>query len=121
MIQLFINEVVEIQELAAKEKGLYLRNEIEKRVVNIPFDVDKMHQVLSNLISNAIKFTETGGITVSCINCEKDNCVKISIRDTGQGIKQEDMGKLWGFVRKVEIGTMSLRKLKGAAYGRKNR
>ncbi|MCK5580172.1 MAG: response regulator [Candidatus Omnitrophica bacterium] len=90
-----INEVVEIQELAAKEKGLYLRNEIEKRVVNIPFDVDKMHQVLSNLISNAIKFTETGGITVSCINCEKDNCVKISIRDTGQGIKQEDMGKLF--------------------------
>ena len=50
--------------------------------------------VIRNLLSNAIKFTRpTGKITIS--NREKSNTHEISVTDTGVGIKEEDLGKLF--------------------------
>jgi len=90
-----IKEVIEAQELAAKEKNLYLKGELPSDLPKVPFDIDKMYQVLNNLISNAIKFTEKGGIIVSCINHEEKNYVEVCVKDTGEGIKEEDKHKLF--------------------------
>ena len=94
-IGIVLNEVVETQAFVAKEKGLYINCEIEQDLPNIPFDIDKMHQVLNNLISNAIKFTESGGVTVSCINLKESNSIELRVKDTGPGIKVEDIDKLF--------------------------
>lgn len=90
-----IKEVVEIQESVAKDKGLYLKCEIVSDCPKVPCDMDKMHQVFSNLISNAIKFTDKGGITVSIINYEERNHVEVCVEDTGQGIEKKDLDKLF--------------------------
>lgn len=90
-----INDVMETQESIAKEKGLFLKTEIPPGGLKVLFDVDKMHQVFNNLMSNAIKFTEKGGIKISCINRHEENHVEIWVQDTGLGIKEEDVGKLF--------------------------
>lgn len=97
-----IHEIIEIQESVAKKKGLYIKGEIPSGLPKIPFDLDKMHQVFNNLISNAIKFTGEGGITISCINHEKENYIEICVQDTGPGIKEEDLGKL--FMKFQQLG-----------------
>src|SRR6185503_17350322 len=56
-----IQSVVETQESVARAKGLDLRVSLDEHIPAIPFDSDKIIQVLNNLISNAIKFTDKGG------------------------------------------------------------
>lgn len=98
-----LDEVVETQGFVAQGKGLYLKHEISQEIPQVPFDVDKMHQVLNNLIGNAIKFTESGGITIYCKYLEESNCIEIRIQDTGPGIKAEDIDKL--FQKFQQIGS----------------
>ncbi len=81
--------------------------------VNIAEDIpnylygDKTHikQILNNLISNAIKYTDEGYINISakCIN-NNDTCLLIiSVQDTGRGIKAEDIGKLFTKFERLDI------------------
>jgi two-component system sensor histidine kinase BarA len=56
----------------------------------------KLKQVLVNLISNAVKYTLPGGwIVISTVHGENDDFVKISVKDTGIGIKPEDQSKIF--------------------------
>ena len=53
-------------------------------------DKDKISQVLVNLISNALKYTLSGGeVQINIINCE--NTIELNVNDTGQGIPEEDL------------------------------
>ena len=92
-----INEaVISVEETMrplAKEKGLELIIELDQAVPAANFDKDKIIQVLTNLINNAIKFTETGGIKIT--TSQNDNNIITSIKDSGCGIKQEDIPKLF--------------------------
>ncbi len=57
----------------------------------------KIRQILLNLLTNAIHYTEVGGFTlsVSMIERSDDECrIRFSVRDTGNGVKKEDIGKL---------------------------
>ncbi len=68
---------------------------------------DRIHikQVINNLLSNAIKYTEQGNITLSvkCIN-EKDICkLIISVKDTGRGIKAENINKLFTKFERLDV------------------
>ena len=76
-------------------------------------DQRRVEQVLINLINNAIKFTEKGEI---CIQCELDpDYLTISVRDTGVGIKAEDMGILFETFRQIESGLT--RRYEGTGLG----
>jgi len=90
-----IKSVVETQEAVALSKGLTLKVEQDDQLAKLPFDPDKIIQVLNNLISNAIKFTPKGGITVSSALDPSSKNVKVSVIDTGYGIKEEDKIKLF--------------------------
>ena len=60
-------------------------------------DSKRIKQVLINLISNSVKFTERGSITVTVTKFERNNetFIKFSVRDTGIGINQNDIPKLF--------------------------
>lgn len=60
-------------------------------------DAVRIKQVMMNFASNAIKYTETGRIDISLGCTQKDGYAELSfsVKDTGQGIKQEDMGRLF--------------------------
>ncbi len=92
IIQL-VGEVVNEVSTKAAEKSLNLQ--LDKSIVPQVFaDPDKLHQVLLNLLGNALKFTSSGGeISVSFYS--DGNTVEISIKDSGVGISKDDMSRLF--------------------------
>ncbi|MBI2459152.1 MAG: hypothetical protein HYV53_01195, partial [Parcubacteria group bacterium] len=95
-----IESVVEELSGNAKNKNLlleYLPAQAGKPLVKplplIKLDEEKIRQVVMNLIDNAIKYTERGGITVTLELLK--NTVKFSVADSGMGIKPEDMSNLF--------------------------
>ena len=77
-----------------KEKGVDIVAGSTKTSRPIQGDVDKVKQVLTNLIGNSLKFTDTGSITVSLIS--HDDNIEVNVTDTGIGISPEDQAKLFG-------------------------
>lgn len=78
---------------AAKEKIKLVVN-LDDNLPTVDFDYDRMIQVLTNLISNAIKFTgQKGTVTVSA--GQRGDFLGISVADTGLGIPKEDLAKVF--------------------------
>lgn len=109
-----IQSVADNQESVAKAKGLALNVSLDPNVPAIFFDSDKIIQVLNNLIANAIKFTETGAITVKSVVRTDANNIEVRVEDTGCGIKQEDLTKL--FEKFQQLGEAH-RKYSGTGLG----
>ena len=99
--------------LMAKKKGLELTVNMPADLPNAWFDQDKIVQVLTNLLSNAIAHTEKGIITVQVFP-ERDT-LHIIVRDTGHGIQTEDLPKL--FQPFEQLGSESDRKIGGTGLG----
>ena len=86
-------EVRKAMSLLAEEKGLDFVVDVDDSIPKIRFDKDKIIQVFTNLVSNAIKFTEKGSISIS--TKQEDNMVHVIVQDTGVGIEAKDMQKLF--------------------------
>lgn len=87
---------------AAERRGLYLRTDIAAEVGTIVSDRRRVEQVLMNLLGNAVKFTEHGGVTVAC--AVADGMAVTSVRDTGIGISPESIPKLFRPFEQIETG-----------------
>jgi two-component system, sensor histidine kinase len=84
-----LNDLKNLLRFKCDEKGLYLKFEIASNLPdNINTDPLRLRQILLNLLSNSIKFTEKGNVTLSA-KLEKKNLV-FDIYDTGLGIPQKD-------------------------------
>ncbi len=79
-------------EQEAIDKGLTLINQTDPNTPSIYADKARIVEVLNNLISNAIKYTENGGVGI--ITRYDDDFVRVSVSDTGKGIPKEDIPKL---------------------------
>ncbi len=88
-----IHEVAGAMVLMARQKQLELTTECDPSIPDINFDRDKIVQVMTNLVNNAIKFTDHGSIKIRGI--KEENMVHVIIEDTGPGIKQDDIPKLF--------------------------
>jgi signal transduction histidine kinase len=89
-----ITSVKDVLTLSAKNKKLYVKWEKpEYPLPQLEIDQDKIREVILNLVDNAIKYTQEGGITLSAKN--KGNFVLIKISDTGAGLTQEEMAKMF--------------------------
>ena len=87
------------------DKDIELRTKIAPDLpANLYGDKGKLKQIISNLLTNAVKYTESGYIdfNVSCIN-EKDECkLQIIVSDTGRGIKAEQIEKIFNKFERSE-------------------
>ncbi len=97
-----IKEVVEAQKDVAQSRGLYLRTQLDNHISPTAFDSDRIIQVVNNLVSNAIKFTKRGGIVIKTSKHEEENCILVSVIDTGKGIAEEDLPKLFQKFHQIE-------------------
>lgn len=98
-----INLTIEELEKTASDKQITLKSHVIDECF-AKADKERVHQVLTNLIGNAIKFTPRGGrITVTGIL--KDKMIEVSVTDNGIGIKKEDLDKLFTKFGKLESGT----------------
>jgi PAS domain S-box-containing protein len=108
-----IEKAVQSSRPLADKKGLSLLVTVYPDIGLIMSDYRRVEQILLNLLSNAIKFTERGEIKVECR--EMDGFVRISVADSGIGIKEEDMDKLFMAFQQVDSGIT--RKYEGTGLG----
>ena len=93
-IPAFIEEILSSFQNQAKNKKIELRSHVQKDILPLYIDRDRIGQVLTNLIANSIKFTPAHGcITVGLEDKEKE--VEISVTDTGIGISAKNIAELF--------------------------
>ena len=112
-----VNELIEslifeMQPLAL-DKGLSLNSNCLLHNITLLSDMSRMKQILKNLISNAIKFTESGDIVISLE--ENANDITIKVIDQGIGIAQEKLGHI--FERFKQADGSTTRKYGGTGLG----
>lgn len=89
----------------ANDVTLEVKMDEESKVVETELDKSRMTQVLTNIIGNAMKFTKTGNIQVESQLSRNKNKIQIMISDTGGGIPQEVLPKLFGKFVTRDVGT----------------
>ena len=109
-----VRTVAEIFRRPAEEKGLELGVEIDGAIPDTAsFDALRIRQVLSNLVSNAVKFTDAGSVTIRVsvrpgIDAWRG---KITVTDTGTGLTEKEIGGLFrDFARIRDPGTQRRRR-----------
>ena len=94
-----IDDAVAVLKATASEKGITIRTEFSPDLpVLVLADPDRLHQVITNLAGNAVKFTQKGGVTVACQSRPTKAgwvSVKVEVRDTGIGIAPDAIGGLF--------------------------
>jgi signal transduction histidine kinase/CheY-like chemotaxis protein len=102
-----LNDLVNMVQRKAEEKELSFRMEVDPQLPRVLHgDELRIKQIITNILSNAVKYTKEGGVvfTISRKACEEENSVilHVSVKDTGIGIKQEDLGKLFEAFERIE-------------------
>ncbi|PPS42396.1 hypothetical protein B1A85_14255 [Chroococcidiopsis sp. TS-821] len=97
----------------AREQGLKLELHIAPNVTDCIADKRRLKQILVNLLANAIKFTESGSVTLNITQTATE--IQFSVIDTGIGISQEDLAKLFQPFQQLDSGLN--RKYEGTGLG----
>lgn len=108
-----VEAVVEELMVSAKEKNISLLHEGTSTNNAVISDAKRLQQALTNLVSNAIKYTEKGTITLSVE--DKHAFVEIRVKDTGMGITAEDQKKL--FAPFFRVQSADVNKITGTGLG----
>jgi signal transduction histidine kinase len=97
-----------------RERGLAFTTTLCDPSVRVHADREKVQQILLNLLSNALKFTPSGGrITLSC--ADHDDTVSVMVRDTGRGIAEEKLASI--FEPFVQVDRRFKREQEGIGLG----
>lgn len=110
-----VTGVIALFSSAAAAKGVALDSRIDERVPEaVVGDSGRIEQILANLVGNALKFTETGGITVTAAPASPGR-VRIDVSDTGIGIPPQALSRLFDPFEQEHGGTM--RRFGGTGLG----
>src|SRR5205823_4989390 len=110
-----VGEVRDILRTLAAQKRIDVNTEIDPAVSGIVSDASKLKQVLYNYLSNALKFTpDEGRVTVRVVPEDREH-FRLEVKDTGIGIKPEDMDKL--FVEFQQLDASVAKKYPGTGLG----
>ena len=107
-ISSLINDLVHMIQTRVADKGLTLSLEFDKDLPKMLYgDEVRIKQVITNILTNAVKYTEKGIVTFSIgfkrVDNEPDSVILlVSVKDTGIGIKQEDIKKLFAEFERIE-------------------
>ncbi len=111
-----VNAVESVVKPIADKKNIHFTTYVHRDVPVIEADRERVHQIIENLVSNAIKFTPDGGkVTVSVTYDQGDNQVLIYVEDNGIGIRKEDQPFI--FEKFVQSDTTIYRKYNGSGLG----
>jgi CheY-like chemotaxis protein/anti-sigma regulatory factor (Ser/Thr protein kinase) len=113
-----INDTVQVNIMRIGSKNLTLKLKIDPTLPVMFFgDELRVKQILNNILSNAIKYTNEGSVTLT-INWEKDGdiaWITFIVKDTGRGIRPEDLSKL--FSEYQQFDTKANRHIEGTGLG----
>ena len=95
-----INETVLLLKGKADEKNLYLKTSYQNKCLLVNSDLEKVRRILINLIENAIKFTNNGGIFISSYIV--NDKVYVEVKDTGIGLNKEEENRIFERLYKAD-------------------
>ncbi len=109
--KIFIHEIIDeiislFREHASKRKVVFAK-ELDPELDFLYADRNRFKQILFNIISNAVKYSKPEGGTVTIKTEKRVDVAKISITDTGIGIRKEDVGKLFSPFEQLDLGIAS--------------
>lgn len=115
-IEKVINESAQTLDNWAKAKAINIRFNIPQTLPEISIDPDRITQVLTNLIGNAIKFTvEKGDIIISVALLKETEEIEVTVADTGIGIAKENLPKI--FSKFYQVGERVSTDIGGTGIG----
>jgi signal transduction histidine kinase/BarA-like signal transduction histidine kinase len=106
-----VKQIKKVHEPNCLRKGITMQVQIDKELPTVWLDIVRFNQVVNNLISNAIKFTDEGGVTLKITKqAETENSVHLltEIHDTGIGISAEQQEKIWEAFTQASVSTNRL-------------
>ena len=111
-LHMSISAMLHVFETKIQEKNLKLNIEYDKRIPKVLVgDPVRLHQIILNLVSNAVKFTSKGSITVRVKLLSEDNekaTIQFAVSDTGIGISNDKIGKIFENFQQASSGTSRL-------------
>ncbi|MBI4715558.1 MAG: PAS domain-containing protein, partial [Nitrospirae bacterium] len=116
-----VDDVIHALSPWATHREIAVGGEVAPGVPRVRVDRDRIHQVLTNLVSNGIKFTGPGGKVTIRVSPPIQNpgtpgsFLKVSVGDTGRGIAREDLGKI--FEKFQQVGGRESTDVKGSGLG----
>lgn len=113
-----ISDVVKMNISRANDKGLTLKLDVDPNLPSELYGDDvRLRQIISNLLTNAIKYTKEGTVTISVGGSVSDGVLAMSVcvSDTGIGIKQEDIEKLFDAFQRIDNSVT--RRIEGTGLG----
>ena len=111
-LSLVLNDVSNMINFKARQKNLTFVTDVDETLPdNLYGDVVRVRQVITNILNNAVKYTDEGSVSLTVagdITGQTEDGKKtvelvISVKDTGIGISEEDMGKLFGKFERVDL------------------
>ncbi len=112
----FVEEAVELLGPRAQAKGLEICGYVDERLPSrVVGDAARLRQVIFNLVGNAIKFTESGGVSIIAEPGAQPDDIVIAVRDTGIGIAPEDQRRVFLEFEQADSGPT--RKFDGIGVG----
>jgi PAS domain S-box-containing protein len=110
-----VNEVCSVLKPMAEAKHLVIKTVVSPRLETMRLDPRRFRQVLYNLLSNAVKFTDEAGHVDIAVQPHGDKMIELRVRDTGIGIKKEDLKRLFTEFEQLDSG--AARKYQGSGLG----
>lgn len=98
-------DIVNMISMKAKDKELEIKLSLDEQLPSKLYGDDvRLRQILINLLNNAVKYTDTGSVTLSVSGEIQDSNVNLyfEVKDTGIGIKKEDLNKLFAEFERIE-------------------
>ncbi|MGH7390031.1 MAG: hybrid sensor histidine kinase/response regulator [Candidatus Rokuibacteriota bacterium] len=96
-----VEHVMGVVSVAAQAKQIRLLNELDGSTPLVQADPTRLHQILVNLVGNAVKFTPAGG-TVRVRGARQGDLASIAVEDTGVGIPRHELARIWDPFYQVE-------------------
>lgn len=101
-----LHDVITMMSVKARDRNLDFQVIVDEELPSGLFgDKNRIRQILINIIGNAVKYTDEGGIVIK-INGQKEGnkiVLHFSVKDTGIGIKEEDMSKIFGEFERLDV------------------
>ncbi|MDO8488863.1 MAG: HAMP domain-containing sensor histidine kinase [Candidatus Omnitrophota bacterium] len=111
-----ISKAITSLQLQANDHGVILENNLPQALPQVLADEKRIFQVITNLMENAIKFNKRGGkVNIAAVNNAKDKKITFAITDTGIGIPENKLDKI--FDKFYQVDSSQIRRYGGCGLG----